>query len=281
MTDSDEGERASDAPVDLLAEREQFVRTFLRKGVELTEELLRENQELRDELIRARDHSAQLLTQVRSDEAMRELLQTIERLEGEKRQLLSRSEQLEASRAHRDHRADSIERELNDLANLYVASHQLHTSLSVRRVIRHLHDTLGQLVGAEKFVIYAVDPEESQIIPIGWDGFANEEVLPVALGTGPIGESCLTGVSRIRSSADMSPEGDEDPLAVVPLLADGRPVGAIAIWRLLEQKSGWAKVDEELFSLLGAQAGMALIAANLYSRTHGPLTALAGIAEKL
>jgi hypothetical protein len=42
--------RGSDLPVNLLKEREAFVRSFLRKGVEYTELLLRENQDIRREL---------------------------------------------------------------------------------------------------------------------------------------------------------------------------------------------------------------------------------------
>ena len=42
--------RASDMPMDLRKERESFVRTYLKRGVELTEELLGENEELRGEI---------------------------------------------------------------------------------------------------------------------------------------------------------------------------------------------------------------------------------------
>ena len=50
-SDDDTRERpASDKPLDLIKERDAFVRSFLKKGVEYTEQLLRENHQLRREL---------------------------------------------------------------------------------------------------------------------------------------------------------------------------------------------------------------------------------------
>ena len=56
---------------------------------------------------------------------------------------------------------------------------------------------------------------------------------------------------------------------------------AIAIIRLLEQKHAWVGVDHELFELVHAQAGVALIAANLYASQKSPSEALRGFVEKL
>ena len=278
--DSDKAfERSSDAPVDLVKERETFVRSFLKKGVELTEELLHENVELRDEAARLRQENARLRAQVASDDAIRSLLAKIEELEVEKKSLVTRSEELAEAQASDEGRYVEIERELNDLANLYVASYQLHASLSVRRVTRHLLDMVGQLVGAFSFAIYAVDGEAGVIRPIASEKVAPEELLPVPLGEGPVGEACLTGIAKIPDKLSNGSIGA--PMAVVPLLADGKPVGAITIITMLEQKQGWATVDRELFKLLGAHAGPALVAANLYARVGNPVVALEGLIENI
>lgn len=273
--------RASDAPLDVTKEREAFVRTFLRKGVELTEDLLRENQDLQSELSRLQIENARLRAQVASDDAIRELLRTVDALEQEKAELMDRSHELEqATRKHQGRYAE-IENELNDLANLYVASFQLHITLAPRRVLRNVKELLAQLVGAEGFVIYLVDPDGRHAHAIGSEGVVEHEVGPIQLGAGKIGEAIATGIASMHTSEPLGRGSLEDPLAVIPLQADGRCVGAIAIVSLLAQKASWANVDQELFHLLGAHAATALIAASLYSRTPGPAVALVGLREQL
>ena len=265
-------------PGDLVQERETFVRSFLRKGVELTEELLHENGELREENQRLHRDNARLRKQVASDDAIRDLLTTIEGLEDEKQRLLERSTLLERSQRSDEGRYEEIEHELNDLANLYVASFQLHASLSPRRVVRHLQDMLGQLVGADGFAIYLVDADGQEAVPIAWENLA-EAPATVKVGEGAVGEACLTAVPHVSSTLG---EGSLDaPLAVVPLLVEGKAVGAIAITRMLVQKTRWAPLDQELFKLIGAHAGTALIAANLYSGELGPMPALSGFVDNL
>ena len=69
----DRTRRPSDLPGDLVREREAFVRSFLKKGFELTEELLVENTGLRGEIARVRDENARLRAAVASSEAIRDL----------------------------------------------------------------------------------------------------------------------------------------------------------------------------------------------------------------
>jgi hypothetical protein len=273
--------RASDVPTDLVKEREAFVRNFLRKGVELTEQLLHENVELRHEIAALHSDNARLRAQVASDDAIRDLLRTVEALEREKNSLLTKSTELEQVQQQEEHRHAQIENELNDLANLYIASHQLHSSLSVRRVVRQLQDMLEQLVGASVFSIYLMDQGAKGAVVIGHQGLDPKDVGPVVVGEGPIGEACLTGLPRIREDGPREGGTVDDPVAVVPMTVDGRPVGAISIVSMLEQKGGWASVDRELFNLLGKQAGTALIAANLYDKERGPVAALSGLVDKL
>lgn len=293
---SDEGEAAdkgrsealtdksrSDLPVDLLKEREAFVRSFLRKGVEYTELLLRENQDIRRELSILRAENARLRAQVASDDAIRELLRTIEGLEAERNVLVERSMELEQSRQKTDERQAEIEQEVNDLANLYIAAVQLHAGLSVRRVVRHVRDMCGQLVGALGFAIYIVDEGKELAHPIASEAIEGVVLEPIPLGQGPIGDACMTGIPRIREARGQALASGSlsDPVAIIPMMVDGLPIGAVVILSMLGQKDAWASVDRELFQLIGNQAGVALIAANLYSPAMGPYQALRGLREKL
>lgn len=275
--------RTSDVPLDLAKERENFVRSFFKKGVELTESLMRENEQLRERLKRAESDNAKLRSQIASDDAIRDLLRTIEKLEEERAALLRHSETLEAKRRSFEGRQEEIEQEVNDLANLYIASHQLHNSLSVRRVIRHLRDLCGQLVGALGFVIYVRTDDGAVVKPLAWEGLGTDDIPSVTIGEGVTGDAFVTGIPHVREG--IAAEGGQgtfdDPVAVIPLLVQEKVVGAIAIITMLEQKERWASVDRELLTLLGAQAGVALVAANLFAAVEDPVRALHGLDERL
>lgn len=270
--------RESDLPVDLSQERESFVRQFMRRGMELTEGLLEENKRLHEQLDALQQQNARLRAQIASDDAIRDLLTKIETLERERRELLHKSTELEEVRRRSEHRNVEIEQELHDLANLYIASSHLHSTLSVRGVARHVCELMQQLVGAEVFVIYLVDGDEG--VALASDGVALEDVPTVTRGEGAIGEVLMTGLPVIAGAPQ--PGGTLDaPVAAIPLLVRDEVVGAIAVAAVFEQKRQWAAVDEELFKLLGSHAATALISANLYSREQSPADSLDGLAAQL
>ncbi len=85
------------------------------------------------------------------------------------------------------------------------------------------------------------------------------------MGEGPIGRTALTGEPYVP----VAPGADESGLtACIPLRLRDRVYGALALFRLLPQKSGRLEsIDHELLDLLAAQAGPALHAASLLTRT--------------
>ncbi|MCA9607460.1 MAG: GAF domain-containing protein [Sandaracinaceae bacterium] len=280
--DDDGGEREetreSEKPVDLTRERESFVRQFIRRGVELTEGLLEENERLRTRIEQLQEQNGLLRAQIASDDAIRDLLRKIETLESERRELLDRSTKLEETTKQSEDRNSEVEQELHDLANLYIASSHLHSTLSSRGVMRHLCELLQQLVGAEVFAIYLVRGE--RVVPIGADGVALDTLEPLAPGEGIVGEVMLTGMPRILD--EPQPRGTlEAPVAAIPLMVRDVAVGAITVASVFEQKSAWAAVDRELFHLMGSHVATALIAANLYAREPGAREALTGLVEQL
>jgi hypothetical protein len=272
---------ASEVPPALIRERETFVRTVLRKGVEFTEELLRENRRYGQELSKLQTENARLRAQIASEDAIRELLITIENLEKERSSLLARSRELERTSEKYEGRYLQMEKELNDLASLYVASFQLHGTLSPSHVLEHIGDLLDQFIGAKTSVLYIIQTNGKVAQPVAWSKIDESKLKPVSVGEGSVGEVCLTGVLTIGKETFGGTI--ENPLAIVPLTADGKTVGVISVIELLQQKKQWEPVDEELFKLLGAHACTALIASNLYYRDGGanPLAALNGLRSKL
>lgn len=260
------------------------MRQFLRRGFEITESMLSENHTLRDELGRVRDENARLRSHLASDTAIRDLIRRIDALETERRELLLRSDALAESSRQSERRSSEIEAELHDLANLYIASSHLHSTLSLRRVVRHLAELLQQLVGAEGFAIYVSEGDGRSARPVYSENLS--DVPAIEVGEGAIGVVMATGIARMADAPH--PAGSlEAPVAIVPMLVKDSCVGAIAITSVFDQKEHWAEVDREFLRLLGSHAGTALIAATLYAErfpegaTPDPRIALAPMHDQL
>src|SRR5258708_38157221 len=132
MTGDKKGIRSDRPLAELKKERDSFVQTFFRKGAAFTQELVNENSKLRHHVAELEQETTRLRTQLASDDAIRELLKKIEGLEREKKKLLSRFEEAEAASSKWVDQYTEVEGELANFANLYVASYQLHVSLSFR-----------------------------------------------------------------------------------------------------------------------------------------------------
>jgi hypothetical protein len=283
----------SDPSSDQKIERDTFVHTFFKKGAEFTEELLRENDRLRGQLLELESENAALRTHLASDAAMRDLLHKIEHLEREKSQLMTHVREAEANSSRFFARYAEMEEELSNLAHLYVASYQLHSTLRLREVLRHLKELLAQLVGSRAHAFYMQDPVRRELVPIASDGIAlgglprlaiapgsrSEEDRGAQDATGELVErTFLTGVAHIEEG-DLSGAralGDR-PAACVPMRIDDTVVGVIVIYSLLDQKPQFMPVDYALFKMLGAHAATALMGALLFADSDGQFPGLDAI----
>jgi len=275
----------SDHPHDLTARREEFLRSFVRRGVELTEELLGENRVLQERLMSLEQDNARMRAQLASDDAIRELLTKIEALERERQLLMSRSTQLETVSRQAEGRYREIEHDLTELASLYVAGDQLASHLEPRRVVRNIRELLEQLVGVRSFVLYRVEPSGARAVPLATHGPAGEGAPAISLTEGgPIADACLTGVvwvaDRIEPAGPVGAAGLK-PIAIVPLVAADQAVAVIVVLELLPHKARWEAVDRELFKLLSRRAPVSLIASGLHKSDVGPRAALSSFDEAL
>lgn len=165
-----------------------------------------------------------------------------------------------------------LERKLDELATLYFAARQLHSTLSLEEVGKQLSDVVGQFIGADKFVVYVVANGGTVAKACAWLNIPESDLGPVSLATGPLGEVIRTGDRRVPETFHHGTI--DEPMAVLPLLAEGKPIGAVSIVAMLGHKTGWTDVDMELMRLLETHAGPALIAASLFQRVESPATAL-------
>lgn len=240
------------------AHREDFLVLF-RRGLKFTEELLAENEKLRYR-IAGLEGEIDGARRTGGDDVptVRELRDKVRELEAEKARLLSSFQEVET--ANRDYQARyaEIEEEHNNLANLYIASYQLHTTMSFKDVVQVINEIVINLVGVSRFTMYILDVPSGVLHPIAGEG-VGEGADPASaprhlLGEGVIGKALAQRQRYVAESLKGA------PLAVVPLATNESMVGAIVIDKLLVQKQGFTAVDNELFNLLSVHAATALLA---------------------
>ncbi len=273
MADEKKTQSDKTPPPDLKTERDRFVKSFSR-GARLTDEFIAEYDGLLERLSALEAENANLRAQVAADRAVRELVQKIERLEAEKSDLLSRTNRAEAISNQFTTRVQEVESEFSNLANLYVASNQLHSSLSPRGVTRRIKEVLAQLLGAERYSMYLANEGGTELVPIASEGVPGGELQPVAVQGSLLGAVLQSGEAKVEEEGDPSQGQLDRPAAVIPLVVDERIVGVIAIFSTLAQKKRFDAVDFELFRLLGQQAAAALVSASLFAQADRRLPGL-------
>jgi GAF domain-containing protein len=267
--------RKSERPPPNRVPLETFVQQFFRKGAQLTEELLEENERLRRAHLHLESENAGLRTQLASDHAMRDLLRKIRQLEKEKDDLLSHVHEVELQSTRFGARFHEMEEELSKLANVYVASYQLHSTLDLPLVVKHLKELLQQLVGAQRYSVYMADPQRKHLMLVASEGVDQRKLAHIHLGAdevaAPFAERVfLTGVPRI-TEGPLEKSSEREPAAVLPMHFDDRVVGVIVIYTVFPQKPSFGAVDFELFKMLGAHTASALAGALLYAAADAKL----------
>ncbi len=269
----------SDERPGLFGRAEEFMNLF-RRGAEFTKELISENERLRRRILELeqRQHFA-AREDCEWDKLRAELLHRIEGLEEERSNALERLRHLEEENHQFATRYVEVEEENNNLANLYVASFQLHSTLDLSEVVKIVIEIVINLIGAEMFAVYMLDEKTGRLEAVAAEGEAVETFPKVQLGTGVIGASVASG-----ETACGDPSGSTDlhaPVVCIPLRVQDRPIGAVAIYRLLQQKSGFSPLDHELFTLLGGHAATSIFSARLYSQSERKRNTIQGFIDLL
>jgi len=213
------------------------------------------------------------------------ILDRAENLLGELRGVMSslRAGEPEGSEARAERRAleqlvATAERQAAQLANLYTATYQLHSTLEPADVQGAIADVAVNLLGARSFALLLRGDEDCQVvIAEGIDDPSDPLVCgAVYLGGDPVVDLCLNdGTTRL------GPTTGSRALAVVPLAVQGATVGALVILELLGHKLALQREDRELLDLLGAHAGSALFAAQVFQERTRKLRTLEGLVALL
>lgn len=264
-----------------LKKAEEFLQVF-KKGAEFTQELLKENERLRYQLVALED----LLREHKGESAAVDpeadrLRQRVAELEQEKQEILDRIKHVEAENADFANRYVEIEQENNNLANLYIASYQLHSTLDFREVLQIIMEIIINLIGAEEFALMLLDEKTNKLQAVACEGLEIGELPTVALGEGIIGQMAKTGENYFIDDLENYERDMLHPVVCIPLKIKEHVIGVIVIYKLLEQKSKFADVDFELFTLLAGHAATAIFSSRLYSESERKLSTIQGFIDLL
>jgi len=268
---------------DDLSERGEELRNMFSRARAFTEELLRENERLRFRvagLTREVEQAAGKGPSAASD-GVAQLSARVHALEEERDDLLGRFREVEAMNRDVATRHQEIETQNNHLANLYVASYQLHATLNFGEVLDTVKEILINLIGAEAFAIFWVDERKGDLKREAIQGMGSSVPEKFRTERGPLqraatGEPFFADPLPDPLSVDL-----RHPIACVPLRIGTRVIGVIAIYRLLQQKERFQPLDFELFTLLAGHAATALFSSKLYERSEKKLSELQGFLDLL
>lgn len=175
----------------------------------------------------------------------------------ELQRLLDRFEEIACENKRFADEHQYIEQQSSNLANLYVASYQLHTSVEREGVLTAIQEIVINLIGSEQLAIYERNGDAEFRLAASF-GLDNDRIAAFVAGEYAVEK---LGEGHIFSD----PDDRETLTACVPLQVADRVIGAILVFRLLDHKPALQPVDHELFELLSVHASTALYCASLHA----------------
>ena len=259
---------------------EEFLQVF-KKGEEFTQELLRENEKLRYRL--AQLEEVNKFSDREGTFKVHSLEERLRFLEEENRNLLDRYRQVEEENKDFASRYIEVEAENNNLANLYVASYQLHSTLDFNESLKIILEIVMNLIGAEEFSIMMLDEKTHELAVVAQEGMGPEAHDTIKTGEGVVGKVAKEGEAYYREGdpTDLTGVDYTHPLVCIPLKIKDQVIGIIVLYKLLPQKTQFANVDYELFTLLAGHAATAIFSSRLYTEAQRKLSTIQGFMELL
>lgn len=241
--------------------QEVYIRKVSDTARSYAQDLLHANEKLSSTVAALQSENGRLKEQARS------LKDEIELRQQEETRLQKELSETEIENQEFSERYLQVEHQSMNLANLYVASYRLHSTLDREEVLATIQEIIANLIGSEEITILELDEEGNALSLVACFGVERQRYERIPLGTGIIGKAASTGETFVAESRSGSGDPDEPTLtACIPLAVDGKVTGAIAIFRLLPQKNGFEDLDRELFDLLATQSATALYCTRLHAK---------------
>jgi hypothetical protein len=264
----------------LLGRAEEFLNVF-KRGAEFTQEILKENERLRFRVLELEESNRVLSSGEGCSPDHQALLKRISDLEREKGEILDRINAVEEENQDFATRYLEVETENNNLANLYIASYQLHSTLDFREVLQIITEIVINLIGAEEFAIMLLDEKAGELGAVATEGISADVLPQVRIGEGIIGGVAQSGDNYFADDIENYVRDFDSPMVCISLKIKEEVIGVIVIYKLLTQKSTFADVDYELFTLLAGHAATAIFSSRLYSQADRKLSTMQSFIELL
>ncbi len=207
------------------------------------------------------------------EDAQRSLERAGDEAERRNQELSRRITDLEENLGEMEQLLVRTERQAAQLANLYVATYQLHASLESADVRAAIADIAVNLLGAERFGILLKDESGTLMASseAGSDGRASETSAAYPGGDALV-DACLS-----QCTPQFGPLPGSEALAAVPFVREGEAVGVLVIHAFLSHKPGLNAEDHELLDLMAAHAASALLAAQAFHVNRRKLSTYEGL----
>jgi regulator of replication initiation timing len=248
-------------PQEHAAATDGAVRAYTRSK-NFVEEILRENERLRYKVFHLQQEVAGMPQA--SGDRHHDVVSENQQLRRQLEEIKAQFEALNRENEDFRQRYQDVEHQNENLLNLYVSGYQLHSTLNEDAVITIIREILLNLVGAEVFAIWLLDATSGrmQLVSVT-DECGLLEGAPARLPA-ERWVALRSGEPWYVAAGAAVPPGE--PISCIALKLEERPVGVLAIYRLLEQKEGFTSLDQEILGLLAAQAAATLIGARTFTR---------------
>ena len=129
-----------------LRQRPEEILNFMGKSMDFIKDLMEENERLRYRAVQLQEENRDLTGGLAPNRQSTLLNEQISQLERERDRLLGEYQAVEDANKTFASRYVEIEEENNNLANLYVCSYQLHSTLDFNEVVQIIIETMQHLV---------------------------------------------------------------------------------------------------------------------------------------
>lgn len=244
------------------------LRSYLKRGEAFIDELLRHNELLRLRVVQLESQLFMDNTPVPPPAAAHELRVVFQQLHREHAEIQKRLDEVAHETESYKERYAQIEEENDRLVNLFVAGHQLYSTLDLANAVQIIVEILLNFVGAGRFAILILDEPTGELHAIEAYGVDRETVPSMSTDREPVAACISSGKPEV--SGTLPEDWDvNQPLVCIPLKLGDEVLGAVTIYSYLEQKRELTPIDLELFSLLGDRGGAVLESARLFAASGG------------